>query len=232
MSDIPEIMPAEQGPVTVPAEMPDQASQELAMLGLSPEFPVKMQELNTSLADSIGNYASNFAGYKFTLSPDSMRPIIGTEQLYVYPFTIELEVSPEQRATLNIKPKTEASVLAAVRLDQLQALFEVANVGFTATVYEPLSTDVLFTKPLEDLTEEELSKVHPSSDIVIAAESAPDGDWPMRFAVQASKLDERGRDGIITTLRVKGLVVEGSSEVVEGSLSTVASLAETYYARD
>lgn len=232
MSDVPEKIYPEQGPVTVPAEMPDQASQELAMLGLSPEFPVKMQELNQSLTDSIGNYASNFAGYKFTLSPDAMRPVVETQQLYVYPFNVELEVSPAKRATLNIQPKTESSVLAAVRLDQLQTLLEVANVAFIATVYKPLENEVLFAKPLAELNEEELSKISPSSDIRIAAESELVGDWPIKFVVQASKMDERGREGIIPTLRVKGLQVEGSSQVVEASLSTVAALAEMCYDRD
>lgn len=233
MSDAsPENMALEPSPVAVPAEMPDKASQELAMLGLSTEFPEKMQSLNQSLADSIGNSHSNFAGYKFTLSPDAVRPIIETQQLYVYPFSVELEVSPNMRAVLNIQPKTEASVLAAVRLDQLQALLGTANVGFTATVYEPLSDNVSFTKPLEELTEGELTKVSPSSDIVIGAESTPVGEWPMKFVMRASKMNERGREGIIPTIRIKDLTVEGSSQVVEASLSTVSALAETYYARD
>ncbi len=217
----------------ISSEMPEAASQELEMLGLSPDFPEKVHALNISLAESIGNYRSNFAGYKFVLSPDYSRPVVEAQQKYVYPFGVEIDVSPDRRAVLAIEPKQEGAVLAAVRLDQLQAIFAEANVGFFVKVFEPLSErDVDFIKPLDELTEEELVKVSPSSAIVISAESKPEGEVPMRFEIQAKQMNERGREGIIPTLRIEGLRIEGPPDVVEGSLDTVARLATTIHFND
>ena len=87
---------------------------------------------------------------------------------------------------------------------------------------------MLFTRALDELTEEDVSNV---GRILIAAHAEPEHDYPMRFAITAESLENRYKDDIIPTLWIKGIEVEGSSEVVEASLDTVAKLAQTWHVK-
>lgn len=224
-----ELVPSD---VYVPAAMPEAASQELDMLGLSSQFPERLQDFNTTLADSIGNYATNFAGYKFTLSPDVSRPVVGVTQRYVFPFDVEFDAMTNGRASLNIQPKhDEHAVLAALTTGQLQAILGESRVGFTVVVYEPLSDEVQHTIPLSGLTDEDALGFHPSSRIVISAEDSQPDEFPTSFSLTATQMNERGRDGIIPTLRLHGVEISGAAQVVENSLPVVTQLVETSFHR-
>ena len=228
----PEKMEVAVGPVSVPAEMPDRASEELAMLGLSPEFPERLQEMNAALADGAGNGQNNFIGYKFILSPDTIRPVVEAKQKYQFPFSVELDVSPAGRAKLELQPKYKEATLTSVRVDQLQSIFGNIAVGFSIEVFEPFSDKLILTKPLEELTEEDIADVNPISEIRISAHDEPAADYPMKFTIQAAKINNRSYDDrVIPTLRITGIEVEGSSSVVEGSLETITRLAQTWHAR-
>ncbi len=218
--------------VHVAAEVPDRASAELAMLGLSPDFPERLADLNSALAESMGNSDANFAGYTFTLSPDSTRPAIEAKQNFSFPFTVELNVSPAKKARLELTPKYGRSQLTSVSLDQLQTILGDFEREFSVTVFEPLSSDEAFSKPLDDLTEEEAKNIHPASLIAIVASVEVVGDHPTTFQIQASKQFNRSQTGeVIPTFLIKGVVVEGPSAVVDGSLPIVADLAKAWHAR-
>lgn len=233
MSDVnPEKMEIVPSSVFVPAEMPNQASKELEMLGLSPEFPALLQGLNASLAESMGNSTRNFAGYKFILSPDANRPVVEAQQKYNFPFSIELDVSPLGRASLAIKPKFQDATLTSVRVDQLQSILGEANGDFAVTLFKPFSDEQIFSKPLQEMTEADITNASPSSKLLIAAHNEPVNDYPTNCTINAAKRTERSSaNESIPAILIQGIEVDGPSRIVEASLGTIALLAKTWHAR-
>jgi len=105
-------------------ELADRQADELALVGLSPEFPQRVTELNDALIEH--GHSRTFNGFRFTLHPDVHRPKVDVDAHYYSPYQVVIEATKAGGASLSIAPKAweYGSHLAFTRLGHLKDFFE------------------------------------------------------------------------------------------------------------
>ena len=103
-------------------ELADRHAQELALVGLSPEFPARVGELNDALVQQ--GFDNSFSGFRFTLNPDEHRPKVDVDARYYFPYDVVIEANTAKSALLKIAPKDASRSIANARLNHLREFLD------------------------------------------------------------------------------------------------------------
>lgn len=80
-------------------ELSPRAAADLALVGLSTQFPARMKRLNDTIVRA---HKGSFQGFKFSLSPDEASPDLIVEKLTSPPFAVTFEAFPNQTALFSV----------------------------------------------------------------------------------------------------------------------------------
>lgn len=143
-------------------ELADRQAQELALVGFSPDFPIRVRELNDALVQQ--GYDDSFSGFRFTLNPGEQRPKVNVEARYYFPFDVVVEADTTQNAQLSITPKGVHRSITNVRFSHLRKFLDSypTSEGITISARkresshyevtpEPITTPIADINSMEDL---------------------------------------------------------------------------------
>lgn len=155
-------------------QIADRKTQELALVGLSPEFPMRLKELNDAL---VRNVDGSFTGFRFTLHPDEDHPKIDVDARHDFPYDVVIDAHTNHAASLDIRPRANGlNELGRTRMSQIRTFTD------TYPTEQPIMVTAEPRRAQDD--EEELASINvPFADLTSTQDLADLGIVPARFSL-------------------------------------------------